>query len=62
MWLSVLKSRAIEKSGQLGKSALRQSMLMGMYPSASFAKFDRSKPHLNVGTIGNTHLSSYINI
>ena len=23
-----------------------------MYPSASFAKFDRSKPHLNVGTIG----------
>jgi hypothetical protein len=25
---------------------------MGYIPSASFAKFDRSKPHLNVGTIG----------
>jgi elongation factor Tu len=28
-------------------------MLMGVYPTAAFAKFDRSKPHLNVGTIGN---------
>ncbi|CDW80571.1 elongation factor tu [Stylonychia lemnae] len=54
MWLNVLKSRVSEKSSQLGKSMLRQSMFMGMYPSASFAKFDRSKPHLNVGTIGNT--------
>lgn len=25
---------------------------MGVYPSAAFAKYDRSKPHLNVGTIG----------
>jgi len=25
---------------------------MGAFPSASFAKYDRSKPHLNVGTIG----------
>ena len=25
---------------------------MGYVPLASFAKFDRSKPHLNVGTIG----------
>jgi len=25
---------------------------MGAYPTASFAKYDRSKPHLNVGTIG----------
>jgi hypothetical protein len=26
--------------------------VMGAFPSASFAKYDRSKPHLNVGTIG----------
>jgi len=26
--------------------------VMGAYPSASFAKYDRTKPHLNVGTIG----------
>jgi hypothetical protein len=25
---------------------------MGYLPVAAFAKFDRSKPHLNVGTIG----------
>jgi hypothetical protein len=25
---------------------------MGYISAASFAKFDRSKPHLNVGTIG----------
>jgi elongation factor Tu len=31
---------------------------MGMFPSASFAKFDRSKPHLNVGTIGTLHFTS----
>ena len=32
---------------------------MGVIPSASFAKFDRSKPHLNVGTIGN-HNSMFL--
>jgi len=31
---------------------LRQSTIMGVFPSANFAKFDRSKPHLNVGTVG----------
>lgn len=25
---------------------------MGVFPIAGFAKFDRSKPHLNVGTVG----------
>ena len=28
------------------------SMLLGMAPSAGFAKYVRNKPHLNVGTIG----------
>lgn len=33
---------------------LRQqnTMFMGSYSLANFAKYDRSKPHLNVGTIG----------
>jgi hypothetical protein len=61
MWLSVLKSRASEKGGLLmGNSMLRERMLMGVYPVAAFAKFDRSKPHVNVGTIGN--LSSSLEI
>ena len=29
-----------------------QVTLLGMAPSASFAKYQRNKPHLNVGTIG----------
>ena len=33
-------------------SLFRQASVMGAYPTASFAKYDRSKPHLNVGTIG----------
>jgi len=32
---------------------LRQpASTMGAFPTASFAKYDRTKPHLNVGTIG----------
>ena len=30
----------------------RTSMLSGNIPMACFAKYDRNKPHLNVGTIG----------
>jgi hypothetical protein len=53
MWVGLLKNKtASERSGQLGKNMLKQSNLMGMMPSAAFAKFDRSKPHINVGTIG----------
>merc|ERR1719498_135753 len=32
--------------------AMRNSVVMGYWNTASFAKYDRSKPHLNVGTIG----------
>jgi len=39
-------------AGALRSSMLRQSTIMGVFPSANFAKFDRSKPHLNVGTVG----------
>jgi hypothetical protein len=31
---------------------LRQQAIFGVFPTAGFAKFDRSKPHLNVGTVG----------
>ena len=31
---------------------LRQNSVLGSYPAAFFAKYDRSKPHLNIGTIG----------
>jgi hypothetical protein len=30
----------------------QQNTLLKMFPACCFAKFDRSKPHLNVGTIG----------
>jgi len=36
----------------LSKPTFRQSVLQGYLPLATFAKFDRSKPHLNIGTIG----------
>jgi len=32
--------------------AMRNSAFFGSFPCAGFAKYDRSKPHLNVGTIG----------
>jgi len=30
----------------------QQNALLRMFPACGFAKYDRSKPHLNVGTIG----------
>lgn len=33
-------------------SMVSQTALLGMAPSAGFAKYQRNKPHLNVGTIG----------
>ena len=30
----------------------QQASILGMAPSACFAKYQRNKPHLNVGTIG----------
>ena len=58
-------SSALRKSNLIGRSAIsaplmassslmmpQQVALLGMAPSASFAKYVRNKPHLNVGTIG----------
>ena len=30
----------------------KQTSLLGQMQAANFAKYDRNKPHLNVGTIG----------
>jgi len=39
--------------GALQANLLRsQNPLLRMFPAANFAKYDRTKPHLNVGTIG----------
>jgi len=40
--------------GSLSQSLIRrqQNLIMGVIPSAGFAKYVRNKPHLNVGTIG----------
>jgi len=38
--------------GSLPSFLRNSASVMGAIPSASFAKYDRSKPHLNVGTIG----------
>ena len=35
--------------------------MLGMAPSAGFAKYQRNKPHLNVGTIGKFSLLFEIN-
>lgn len=59
-------SSALRKSHLIGRTAISAPMmasnsllmgpsqvaLLGMAPSASFAKYQRNKPHLNVGTIG----------
>jgi len=36
----------------LKHTMLKNSMVCGNIPMATFAKYDRNKPHLNVGTIG----------
>jgi len=42
----------------MSRNLLRQqNALLRMFPAASFAKYDRSKPHLNVGTIGKLSLT-----
>jgi hypothetical protein len=40
------------RQASLRASLLRTNSVMGSLAAANFAKFDRSKPHLNVGTIG----------
>ena len=39
-------------SSNLALRSLMQQSLLGRVACAGFAKYDRNKPHLNVGTIG----------
>ena len=56
MWSNSLRLGMAAGSVQtpmMSRNLLRQqNALLRMFPSAGFAKYDRSKPHLNVGTIG----------
>ena len=69
MFSSALRMSVLQGRATLQTPLMRQSMLMaapsqaallGMAPSAGFAKYQRNKPHLNVGTIGKSlfHLVS----
>jgi len=55
MWANNMTSRANLASKRLApvffKNSLNNTVYRGI-PAAAFAKYDRNKPHLNVGTIG----------
>lgn len=66
MWLTTMRAGSLSFAGKqttlAASNMLRQqNTLLRMFPSASFAKYTRDKPHLNVGTIGkySLTLSSY---
>ena len=64
MWVNVMKRKGIDAFGQsvFHKNLLATTSIMGLNPAFGFAKFDRSKPHLNVGTIGKSNLESSFKI
>ena len=45
MWSTALRQN-------LASNVARSNGFLRMFPSAAFAKFERNKPHLNVGTVG----------
>ena len=53
MWVNNINKR-MGAFPALRSNIMKQNnlVLQGRIPSAAFAKYDRSKPHLNVGTIG----------
>ena len=53
MWVNNLSRRSgMNTMSLLKKTMLGNSMIYGNLSMATFAKYDRTKPHLNVGTIG----------
>ena len=54
---SLLTGRAVQAPFMAPYAVASQTALLGMAPSAGFAKYQRNKPHLNVGTIGKYRLS-----
>jgi hypothetical protein len=53
MWVNNISKRMGAFSA-LRSNIMKQNnlVLQGRIPCAAFAKYERSKPHLNVGTIG----------
>ena len=53
MWVNNIGKRMSVFSSVRSNIMKQNNLIMqGRIPSAAFAKYDRSKPHLNVGTIG----------
>jgi len=52
MLSNILRNSVRASKLNQNSSKIRSNILQGYLPYASFAKFDRSLPHLNVGTIG----------
>lgn len=53
MWVNNIGKRMSVFSSMRSNVMKQNNLVMqGRIPSAAFAKYDRSKPHLNVGTIG----------
>ena len=53
MWTNHFHKRAgLTAMSLFRQSKLTNSTVFGQIPTATFAKYDRNKPHLNVGTIG----------
>jgi len=63
MWTQNIQRMAGKNTLSLLKATmLRPTTLYGTCGAASFAKYDRSKPHLNVGTIGKCFLFKFLKI
>lgn len=53
MWVNNIGKRMSVFSSVRSNIMKQNNLVMqGRIPSAAFAKYDRAKPHLNVGTIG----------
>ena len=52
MWATSLRQRALASQSLMTYNMLRYNNPLVAVQAASFAKYTRSKPHLNVGTIG----------
>ena len=62
MWSASLRqsiNAGVLQNPMMTRNLLRQqNALLRMYPAAGFAKYNRNKPHLNVGTIGKCFIQS----
>ena len=52
MWATSMRQRALGSQSLMTYNMLRYNNPLMAVQAASFAKYTRTKPHLNVGTIG----------